>query len=115
MDAVKSDLGTILGKMSIMDRMEQLLLSWEPRHGAESSRMAATPSLASAVTPPQTTVADGSPHSEEPSADLNRLDRRPRRLEMPLFNGENPLGWVFRAERYFAVNAMTDAEKLEAA
>lgn len=38
-----------------------------------------------------------------------------RKLEIPLFAGENPIGWLFKIERYFAVNAINDSEKLEAA
>lgn len=36
------------------------------------------------------------------------------RLELPVFEGENPDGWVFRAERYFLMNAMFKMEKVEA-
>ena len=32
-----------------------------------------------------------------------------------MFNGENPEGWVFRAERYFHLNHLTKEEKLMAA
>ena len=35
-----------------------------------------------------------------------------RRLEMPVFNGENPDGWLFRAERYFNINRLTEVEKM---
>lgn len=38
-----------------------------------------------------------------------------QKLEMPLFKGEDPLGWSFRVERYFAVNGVVEAEKLDAA
>lgn len=33
-------------------------------------------------------------------------------LEMPVFEGDNPYGWVFRAEMYFSVNQLMDVEKL---
>ncbi|XP_052192138.1 uncharacterized protein LOC127801242 [Diospyros lotus] len=42
-------------------------------------------------------------------------DLRGKRLEMPIFEGENPNEWIFRAERYFAVNQLTDEEKIESA
>ena len=38
-----------------------------------------------------------------------------RKLDMPIFNGENPEWWVFRAERYFHLNQLTEEEKLMAA
>ncbi|MCV5004829.1 hypothetical protein OFM39_34770, partial [Escherichia coli] len=34
---------------------------------------------------------------------------------MPSFDGANPEGWIFRAERYFAVCRLSEAEKLETA
>ena len=36
-----------------------------------------------------------------------------RQVEMPGFDGGNPEGWVFRAERFFFVHRLTDAEKLD--
>ena len=44
---------------------------------------------------------------------FGRLEMRGQRLEMPLFEGDDLDGWVFRAERYFAVNHLADAEKLD--
>ena len=38
---------------------------------------------------------------------------RGRRLEMPIFQGENPDEWIFKAERYFAVNQLTEEEKIK--
>lgn len=43
-----------------------------------------------------------------------RDGQRYRRLEMPVFDGEDPMGWVFRMERY-SVNGISEAEKLDAA
>ena len=34
---------------------------------------------------------------------------------MPVFDGDNPDGWIFRAERFFTMNRMTKGEKLDAA
>lgn len=38
--------------------------------------------------------------------------RRVRKLEIPVFSGENPDGWLYHAERYFEVNGLTEKEKL---
>lgn len=38
-----------------------------------------------------------------------------RRLEMPMFTGENPDGLIFKAERYFNINHLTENERLVAA
>ena len=37
-----------------------------------------------------------------------------RKLDMPVFSGDNPEGWVFRAERYFHLNQLTGEERLMA-
>lgn len=37
-----------------------------------------------------------------------------RKLDMPLFSSEEPLGWIFRVERYFKVNKVPDFDKLDA-
>lgn len=43
------------------------------------------------------------------------MDHRVRRLEMPVFNGEAPDAWIFRAKRDFGINQFTNEEKVEAA
>ena len=37
-----------------------------------------------------------------------------RKLDMPLFDGVNPDGWIIRAERYFLFYRLNEIEKLEA-
>lgn len=37
-----------------------------------------------------------------------------RKLDMPLFDGENPDGWILRAERYFNFYKISETDKLEA-
>jgi len=44
-----------------------------------------------------------------------RPELRGRRLEMPLFDGCDPDGWIFRAERYFLVNGLMEMEKVDTA
>ncbi|KAL5578650.1 hypothetical protein UlMin_011092 [Ulmus minor] len=44
-----------------------------------------------------------------------RHDFRFRKLEMPIFDGSNPDGWILKAERYFSLNRLSNEEKLEAA
>lgn len=34
---------------------------------------------------------------------------------MPIFNGEGPDAWIFRAKRYFNINQFMDWQKIEAA
>lgn len=40
---------------------------------------------------------------------------RMRRLEVPYFLVEDPYGWIYRAECYFAINQIPEVEKVLAA
>lgn len=49
---------------------------------------------------------------------LGEAERDPmkyKRLELPMFSGEDPLGWVFRVERFFRMSNISAEEKLDAA
>ncbi|CAH1441894.1 unnamed protein product [Lactuca virosa] len=48
----------------------------------------------------------------EPGGGLNW---RFRKLDMPLFDGEHPDGWILRVERYFNFYKLSEADKMEAA
>lgn len=37
-----------------------------------------------------------------------------RKLELPIFSREDPMGWIFRVERYFSLNKIPEGEKMEA-
>ena len=54
-------------------------------------------------------------HSGSSPMPANRPDFRFRKLEMPLFDGTNPDGWILKAERFFNFNRFSNDEKLEAA
>ncbi|TYJ98044.1 retrotransposon protein [Cucumis melo var. makuwa] len=38
-----------------------------------------------------------------------------KKLEIPVFNGENPETWIYRAEHYFDINELVDEEKVKVA
>ena len=40
------------------------------------------------------------------------IEYPPRRLELPLFKGIDPNGWIFRAKRYFDINGFSADERL---
>ncbi|KAL4564788.1 hypothetical protein LXL04_028859 [Taraxacum kok-saghyz] len=44
-----------------------------------------------------------------------RYDYKHRKVDMPLFNGSDPDGWILLAERYFAIYQLINEKKLEAA
>ena len=41
-------------------------------------------------------------------------ERHPRKLELPVFDGEGADSWIFLAERYLTINRLIEMEKLEA-
>lgn len=43
-----------------------------------------------------------------------RLHWKHKKLDLPLFSGENPDGWILRAERFFKFYRMSEEEQLEA-
>lgn len=59
----------------------------------------------------------GSPNTSGGGAGAqnNGSNWRFRKLDMPLFDGSNPDGWIIRAERYFTFYRLGESEKLEAA
>ncbi|XP_010263147.1 PREDICTED: NADH dehydrogenase [ubiquinone] flavoprotein 1, mitochondrial-like [Nelumbo nucifera] len=55
------------------------------------------------------------PTSSSMSVSEHTSDSLPRKLELPIFDGENPDGWLFRAECYFEINGLLPAERLRVA
>ena len=51
---------------------------------------------------------------DDPLGLINRHDREvlPRKLELLVFVGDDPEGWLFRVERYFEINRLTPTKKL---
>ncbi|XP_031283145.1 uncharacterized protein LOC116141808 [Pistacia vera] len=52
--------------------------------------------------------------SESGNRNQTRSEMTGRKLEMPIFFGEDPYGWIFRVERYFHLNGITEEGKLTA-
>ena len=50
----------------------------------------------------------------EPQPISSVSEHLPRRLELPIFEGNDPDGWIFRVERYFEINSLRADEKLRA-
>ncbi|TYK10338.1 Retrovirus-related Pol polyprotein from transposon 297 family [Cucumis melo var. makuwa] len=50
-------------------------------------------------------------HRQLGGAGQNRI--KFKKLEMPVFNGEDPDGWFYRAERYFQMHLLNEREKLK--
>ena len=45
----------------------------------------------------------------------SRVEILTRRLEMPIFKGWNPEGWIFHVERFFLTHGMMEEEKIAGA
>ncbi|KAL4025181.1 hypothetical protein IC575_013559 [Cucumis melo] len=45
---------------------------------------------------------------DDGASDRNKF----KKIEMPVFTGEDPDSWLFRAERYFQIHKLTDSEKM---
>ncbi|GJZ61025.1 hypothetical protein Tco_0617162 [Tanacetum coccineum] len=45
----------------------------------------------------------------------NKYEHRMRKLKMPLFDGEDAYGWIYRVERYFEIQELPLQEQLRAA
>ncbi|KAL0545922.1 hypothetical protein IC582_015819 [Cucumis melo] len=63
-------------------------------------------------------VVDGDEEGEtslslEPGTGQDRI--KFKKLEMPVFNGEDPDGWIYRAEHYFQMHLLNEQEKLKIA
>lgn len=54
--------------------------------------------------------------SSQAKANEGDVDRsKYKHLEMPIFSGEHPNSWVFRAEHYFGIHELSNAEKIKVA
>ncbi|KAA0032165.1 transposon Tf2-1 polyprotein isoform X1 [Cucumis melo var. makuwa] len=51
---------------------------------------------------------EGKTETEEAAADRNKF----KKVEMPVFAGEDLDSWLFRAERYFQIHKLSDSEKM---
>lgn len=58
---------------------------------------------------------EGYPRYRSPDRPHPRIEHRGKKLELPLFQGEDPHGWLFRAERYFTINGIEGGERVIAA
>ncbi|KAH0743634.1 hypothetical protein KY290_031627 [Solanum tuberosum] len=67
------------------------------------------------ASPSQTTYVE----NQEEGSNVNWVGEKDgkkfRKLQLPIFEKENPLGWIFKVERYFAVNEISEAERLQVA
>ena len=56
--------------------------------------------------------------NQEEGTNINLVEEKDgkkfRKLQLSIFEGEHPVGWIFRVERYFVVNEISEAARLQA-
>ncbi|XP_028796878.1 uncharacterized protein LOC114752313 [Neltuma alba] len=103
---LKCDIATIQSLMTeVLTEMRQA-----KRPEAIGTRIEESPGSKVTTEYPRT-EEQGETEVKEARSDFSNL----RKLDMPLFSGEDPLGWIFRIERYFKLNRIIDDDKLDAA
>lgn len=112
MEAMRTEVSELLEKFSLMMKKWDGLERDRKEKGVETNS-------------PGTTTNQDNPLASQGSGENTEFRGRRdegdqggmggRRLEMPMFNGEDPDGWIFRAERYFNMNRLGNWERVEAA
>ena len=135
---------SMLEKPSLLERMEKMLQKWENSERGSSSEEKKNkssnpkdPNISLVTTmPEESSIGARSNPKNEPRLDAKpeeshqpprtskidigiksggRVESLTRRLEISIFEGWNPEGWIFWVERFFLANKMTEEEKMEAA
>ena len=57
----------------------------------------------------------GEPEAQPVNNDEGRGNWRSWKLDLPVFYGEEPDGWILQAERYFTFYSLSEKEKVESA
>ncbi|MCI08211.1 hypothetical protein A2U01_0029286, partial [Trifolium medium] len=108
-DSVKQRLGSL---EATMEQIRAVLVNQQtrPRHRRGSPQTEDDDS-------DRSTVSRGSrPHMERGGVShTHRYQGNRRKLEIPIFKGDDAFGWLVRIERYFRLNGVRVHEKLDAA
>ncbi|PON57252.1 hypothetical protein PanWU01x14_175160 [Parasponia andersonii] len=94
--SLDSSVGTLMSKLALFDHFELAFQQLDAQFCVGEPRPSAATSPISAASPSRTVTGRFESHSDPP-----RSDFCPSLLEMPTFDGQNPDGWVFRAEHFF--------------
>ena len=119
-ELVEKDIGELKGAVgqlsvdmgAVRDYMKELTDWMRSGNSASSSAEREGASASNAVEGGGAAAA--AVHPGQGSAPIGG-ESRFRRMEIPLFNGEDPLGWLFRLERSFQVQGVEEMERVSAA
>ena len=119
MDSVKGQLGAIIEFMKeIQNMMRTNIHSKNAEAGTSSPATMEVQSATPHVVPPMV----GDDREREKSPDLVETTTTVAsireqvcnwRLEISIFAGEDPFGWLARTERYFLINGITNKDKIQ--
>lgn len=105
MGTIKEDLGNI--KYYLLELRELMRL----KDGNEASQ---SPDKGKIAMAENSNNGENRVYDQTREIEITKEDRRIKRLELPVFNGEDPYGWTFKADRYFNINRYEAAERVEA-
>jgi len=118
LDSLKSEVQKVSGieknMAMMMDQFALLMAHWDEQERGRKGKREGTelPQGSSSFMDGMPEVRMGRGDGDEGVGGAGRSDFKGRRLEMLVFEGEDPDGWIFRAERYFTINQLTKLEKL---
>ncbi|XP_031276149.1 uncharacterized protein LOC116134605 [Pistacia vera] len=107
MSSVKTDIGSLKDFLTEMTELMRMRDERDEKRDREKEKS-------------QSTSGDqdsgyGREQDRETNGKSEKEEKKGRKLELPIFNGEDPFGWTFRADHYFAINRYGPSEMVEAA
>ncbi|KAL0560774.1 hypothetical protein IC582_001187 [Cucumis melo] len=126
MPVIESTLIELTRNMEMMrlqsEKQQQAILSYMEMNAKERSmageRMNESDTQNSPTVKSKNDKASSSRDVEEINTKKNEPDENSndrskfKKVEMPVFTGEDPESWLFRAERYFQIHKLTESEKM---
>ncbi|XP_022137369.1 uncharacterized protein LOC111008840 [Momordica charantia] len=120
-EAVEQEIVSVKLEIALLhQRFDEQQKQIESLHVTLKTFMAQTiggsPSQSNSLLTGETLIRKGKEVAEDVPANNNEAqgnDRnRFKKVEMPIFGGEELEAWIFRAERYFEIQKLTDEEKM---
>ncbi|XP_031253666.1 cation/H(+) antiporter 15-like [Pistacia vera] len=105
MGSVKEDLGSVKEYLLEFREWMRLRDKKEESQSCEKGKVAMTENSNS---------EESGVHDRSNGGEIGREDKRIKKLELLVFNGDDPYRWTFRANQYFVINQYEEEEKVEA-
>ncbi|XP_031268741.1 uncharacterized protein LOC116127234 [Pistacia vera] len=107
MSSVKTDVGSL--KEYLTEMRELLRLRDERKEKRYREKEKSQSSFE------RTDSGGGRKREQDTIGDSGKGEKKTQKLEFPIFSGEDPFGWTFHVDRYFAINKYGPSEMVEAA